>query len=154
METLSIFNKLPETKLQVEKTAVQIKDAVLNGEVDPLLFAAQVSAMEKLFTTLKSDILIKDCILSAAEKYGKKPFEKGNATFQIREFGVTYDYSNCNDSELDLLNKQILELTEKKKARETFLKSISFDSEIYGADGIQILPPIKKSSTQVSVTLK
>lgn len=154
MEKLSIFNKLPETKLQVEKTAAQIKAAVLNGDVDPLTFAALVSAMEKLFTTLKSDILIKDCVLSAAEKYGAKPFEKGNAIFQIREFGVTYDYSNCNDSELDLLNKQILELTEKKKARETFLKSISFDSEIYGADGIQILPPIKKSSTQVSVTLK
>lgn len=153
MEKLAIFSKLPETKIQVEKTASQIKSAVLDGEIDPLLFAAQVSAMEKLFTTLKSDILIKDCILSAAEKYGKS-FEKGNAKFQIKEIGVTYDFTECNDYELENLNSQINALTEKKKARETFLKSISFDAEIYGADGLQILPPVKKSTTQVSVTLK
>lgn len=154
MGKLAIFSKLPETKSQVEKTAAEIKDAVLNGEVEPLLFAAQVSAMEKLFTTLKSDILIKDCILAEAEKYNQKTFEKGNATFSIKEVGVTYDFTNCNDSEIEVINKQITELTEKKKARETFLKGITINTEVYGSDGVQLLPPIKRSTTQVTVTLK
>lgn len=153
MENLTIFSKLPATKSQVEHAANEIKQAVLNGEVDPLLFAAQVSAMEKLFTTLKSDILIKDCILNEAEKYGKS-FEKGNAKFNIKEVGVTYDFSNCNDFEHENLSVQIAELNDKKKARETFLKNITPETEVYGSDGVQLLPAIKRSTTQVTVTLK
>lgn len=153
MKELSIFNKLPETKSQVENVANEIKQAVLNGEVDPLLFAAQVSAMEKLFTTLKSDTLIKDCVLAEAEKYGKS-FEKGNAKFAIKEVGVTYDFSNCNDFEYENLSIQIAELTEKKKSRESFLKGITIDTEVFGSDGVQLLPAIKRSTTQVAVTLK
>lgn len=154
MGNLAIFSKLPETKLQVEKKAAEIKAAVLNGEVEPLLFAAHISAMEKLFTTLKSDILIKDCILQEAEKYNQKTFEKGNATFSIKEVGVSYDFTNCNDSEIEMINSQIYELNEKKKSRETFLKGITIDTEVYGCDGIKLLPPIKRSTTQVTVTLK
>lgn len=153
MNTISIFSKLPTTKFQIEQIANQIKQSVLDGEVDPLLFAEQVAAMEKLFTTLKSDILIKDCILAEAEKYGKS-FEKGNAKFAIKEVGVTYDFTNCNDFELEKLNAEISELTEKKKAIESFLKGITVNTEVYGSDGIQLLPPIKRSTTQVTITLK
>lgn len=151
--SINIFSKLPQTKEQVENYTKIIRESVLNGEVDALDFAAKISALEKLFTTLKSDILIKDCILNEAEKYGKS-FEKGNAKFNIKEVGVTYDFSNCNDFEYEKLSVQISELTEKKKTRESFLKGISIDTEVYGSDGVQLLPAIKRSTTQVTVTLK
>lgn len=150
---ISIWRKLPETKAQVEQYAGLIRQSVLDGEVDPLLFAAQVSAMEKLFTTLKSDILIKDVILEEAEKYGKS-FEKGNAKFCIKEVGVTYDYTDCQDEEWEQLDSSLKMISERKKKREEFLKAISPDAEIYGANGIQIIPPAKRSSTQVTVILK
>lgn len=150
---ISIWRKMPETKAQVEKYASLIKQSVLEGEVDPLLFAAQVSAMEKLFTTLKSDILIKDCVLQEAEKYGKS-FEKGNAKFAIKEVGVTYDYTDCNDEEWDQLDSSLKMISDRKKERENFLKAITPDTEIYGANGLQIIPPAKRSSTMVTVTLK
>lgn len=154
METLHLFKKLPETKAEIEKTAGQIKSGLLNGEVDPLLFATQVSAMEKLFSSLKSDALIKDCILAEAEKYNQKSFDKGNANFRIQETGVTYEFSGCDDAEWNELTEKIKELTEKKKARETFLKSLTGEMTIYGKDGVQILPALKKSITSVVVTLK
>ena len=151
---ISIFRKLPETKAQIETYARLIKQSVLDGEVEPLTFAAQISALEKLFSNLKSDSLIKDCILEAAEKYGQKSFENSNAKFNIKEVGITYDFSVCDDSEWNKLDSEIKELTEKKKSRETFLKSISGEMEVFGSDGVQIMPSIKRSSTQVVITLK
>lgn len=151
---ISIFRKLPETKQQIESYTKLIKESVLNGEVDSLTFAAQISALEKLFTALKNDILIKDVILQEAEKYGTKQFEKGNAKFQIREVGVTFDFSGCGDSEWEKIDSQIKLLTEKRKERETFLKTITGEMTVFGDDGIQIMPAIKKSSTTVVITLK
>jgi len=150
---ISIFRKLPETKDQVNKYFSLIKESVLNGEVDPLIFAAQISALEKLFTQLKSDHLIKYVILQEAEKYGKN-FDKGNANIRVQEVGVTYDFNGCNDFEWHGLDDAIKELTEKKKARETFLKSLTGEMEVFGSDGVQILPAGKKSTTSVVVTLK
>ncbi len=151
---ISIFRKLPETKAQIDSYTRLIKQSVLDGEVDPLTFAAQVSALEKLFTALKSDVLIKDVILEAAEKYGEKGFEKGNAKFRIQEVGVSYDFAGCGDFIWDNLDSQIKTLTEKKKERETFLKSLTGDMAIFGEDGVQILPAQKRSTTQVVITLK
>ena len=151
---ISLFRKLPETKAQIDTYTRLIKESVLEGEVDPLLFAAQISALEKLFTNLKSDIFIKDAILSAAEKYGGKPFEKGNAKYSIRETGVSYDYEGCGDQIWAELDNQVKVLTEKRKERETFLKSITGDMTVFGDDGVQIIPAQKRSTTQVLITLK
>jgi hypothetical protein len=151
---ISIFRKLPETKEQVGNYVRLIKESVLNGEVEPLQFAANVSALEQLFKALKSDVLIKDVILEEAEKYGAKSFEHGNAKFQIKEVGVKYDFTECNDSELFDIDNELRVLTAKKKARETLLKAISPEDEVYGSDGVQLAPPLKTSTTQVTITLK
>ena len=151
---ISIFNKLPETKSQIKDYTRLIKESVLNGEVDPLQFAAHVSALEQLFKALKADHLIKDVILEEAEKYGVKSFEKDNAKYTIKEVGVKYDFSNCNDSELDQINKDIAELTGEKKKRESLLKAIDPSKEFYDGDGIQLFAPTKTSSTQVTILLK
>lgn len=151
---ISIFRKLPETKSQIKDYTRLIKESVLNGEVEPLEFAAQVSALEQLFKALKSDHLIKDVILEEAEKYNVKSFDKGNAKFQIKEVGVKYDFKNCNDSELNQIVSDIKELTEEKKKRETLLKAIAPDKEFYDGDGVQLFPPIKTSTTQVVIILK
>ena len=151
---ISIFRKLPETKSQVAKYKSLIRDSVLNGEVEPLVFAAQISALEQLFKALKSDHLIKDVILEEAEKRNVKTFEEGNAKFTIKEAGVKWDFKNCNDFELESINDAISELTAKKKSRETILKAIILGTELFGSDGIQLNPAIKTSSTIVSITLK
>ena len=151
---ISIFRKLPETKEQVKKYSELIKSSVLNGEVNPLTFAAQVTALEQLFKSLKDDILIKDRILEEAEKYASKSFEYGNAKFNIREVGVKYDYAGCNDFEYESICNEISKLAEKKKQREEFLKTIKPDIEVFGSDGVQLNMAAKTSSTQVVVLLK
>lgn len=147
---ISLFRQLPETKSQISKYTGLIRQSVLDGEVEPLLFLQQVTALEQLVKSLKSDHLIKDVILEEAEKYGKN-FDHGNANFQIKEVGTKYDFSECGDMKWEELTEKINELTEQRKKREAFLKNI--DGEVYGEDGVQILRPVKSSTTQVVITL-
>lgn len=151
---ISIFRKIPETKDQIKKYSHLVRESVLNLEVEPLQFACYVSALEQLFKALKQDVLIKDAILEEAEKYGSKSFERYNAKFQIKEVGVSYDFSECNDFELAQLDVQIKKLQSKKKERETFLKTIKPEMEVYGSDGVQLNPPLKRSTTSVAIILK
>ena len=151
---ISIFSKLPETKSQVKDYVSIIKESVLNGEVEPLAFASQVSALEQLFKALKQDVLIKDVILEEAEKYGSKSFEKDNAIFQIKEVGVKLYFYDCDDAEWIGLKAEEVKLKKKLKEREDFLKTIKPEMEIFGSDGIQLNPVSKTSTTQVTIILK
>lgn len=83
-------------------------------------------------------------------KHGKTTRQYG-AEFQIKETGVKYDYSICDDSELDELDINIKELTEKKKIREKFLKSIK--GEVFDNNGVKLNAPSKKSTTSVTVKI-
>ena len=126
----------------------------MNGEVDQLEFASQITALEQLFKALKADHLIKDVILEEAEKYGSKSFEHGNSKFQIKEVGTKFDFTSCLDTEWEELDATIKRYSEKKKEREAFLKTIKPDMEVYGSDGIQLMPVVKTSTTQVVIILK
>jgi hypothetical protein len=151
---ISIFKKLPETKEQVKDYHKLIRQSVLDGEVNSLDFAAQITALEQLFKALKQDPLIKDCVLEEAEKHGSKSFEKGNAKFQVKETGVRFDFTNCDDLEWFELDDKEKEIKAKKKNREAFLKAIEPEMEVYGSDGVQLKPAVKTSTTSVAVILK
>ena len=151
---ISLLRKMPENKEEIKNYVRIVKESVLNGEVDPLQFAANVSALEQLFKALKSDPLIKDVILEEAEKHGSKSFEHCNAKFQIKEVGVKYNFDVCNSSTLDDINAGIKRLTAEKKKQETLLKAIPSDKEVYDSEGVQLFPPEKTSTTQVTVILK
>lgn len=151
---LALFKTLPETKSEVEKYTRIIRDEVLEGNINPLSFITTVTALEKLFGNLKSDIMIKDMVLEEAEKYGQKTFVHGNAQFQVKEVGTKYDFTNCDDDQWRRLNADITALSIIKKEREDFLKTIKPDMEVYGADGTRLNPVSKTSTTSVVTILK
>jgi len=157
METesaLSLLNQMPETKSEIERFAKLVMNQIDLGEMrDVLTFAARFKALAKLEETLFGNVLFKDAVLEAAEKYGKN-FEHGNAKFSIREVGTKYDYASCGDVIWEQLDSQMKTLAERKAARETFLKAITGDMTVFGDDGVQIMPPHKTSSTSVTITLK
>lgn len=150
---ISIFRKLPETKEQITSYSRLIRQSVLDGDVDPLLFASQLSALELMIKTLKDDILVKDVILEAAEKYGQKSFTANNATYQIKEVGTSYDFTVCLDVDWELAQCEEQTAKDKRQAREAILKSLTPTSEIYSSEGIQLQMPKKTSKTQVVITL-
>lgn len=154
---ISLLGKLPETKAEIGTFARSIREFMESGEVpdhDIFLFASRVAAIEKLVTALKKDIFISDVILEAAERDGRKNFEEGNASFRIQETGTSYQYNECGDIEYEEIMDNYNKWADKKKNRETFLKNLTPDSEVYGKDGTMLIPPPKSSTTKVVITLK
>lgn len=89
-------------------------------------------------------------------------YEKGKYTttrgvrFELAETGTTYDFSGCNDAQLDLLE---IELKSKKQAvddRKEFLKGLPKEGlEILTNDGevVKLYPPVKTSKSSYKITL-
>ena len=150
---ISLFRKLPETKSQVSEYKNLIRSSVEKGEVNPLVFLKQVTALEQLVKELKQDVVIKNIILEESEKYGAKSFSDFGANFQIKEVGVKYDFSTCNDIVWEDIERKAKAIAVAKKERENFLKTIRNGNEVFGADGVQLEAPRKSSTTQVVITL-
>lgn len=151
---VSILRKMPETKAEGDNFVRLVRQAIEDGEVDPLLVYKNIGMLEMVFKKLKGDIIIRDIVLEAAEKFGAKSFEYQGAKYAIREVGVKYDYAGCGDQEWNDLDYTIRNLTERKKEREELLRAITPEMEVYGADGVKLEPAIKTSTTSIVLTLK
>jgi hypothetical protein len=151
---VSILRKLPENKKQAEHFVQLIREGIENGETDPLLAYKNIAMLEHIFKKLKSDMIIRDVVLEEAEKFNQKSFEYQGVKYTIKEAGVSYKFDKCNDTEWERLDEQIKSLTEKKKERENFLKTIKPEMEVYNEEGVKLNAPIKQSSTIVAITLK
>jgi len=162
----SILSLFETNKEQRKSFVTDVVERLRNGEIDPLKVHLQVKAMEEIITTLTSTdekknknftlaIDYKNMLLRSAEQHGKK-FQLHNAEFSIKEAGTVYDWSKCEDPELNELLAQEKALKEKIKAKQDFLKTVPASGiEIrFGDELVTVYPPAKSSTTSVSVTLK
>jgi chromosome segregation ATPase len=150
MTTLSVINVMPSNKAEVKTFVQDAKERILSGNENTLKIAAQLKAMEEVIKELREDKDIREAVLNEYEKTGKT-FQMFNSEFQKKETGVKYDFSVCGDTEWEDLNKEIEPIKAKIKERETFLKVVK--NQISTTDGIIINPPVKTSTTTVTVTL-
>jgi hypothetical protein len=148
---LSLFET---SKQERQIFAEQITNSLLEGLTDPLKVHLQVKCMEDFIKQITSNSVYKDLIVTEAIKYGKT-FEHHNAKFEIKEAGVKYDFQNCNDPILKELEDKFSILDTEVKERQKFLKSIKESVEVLIGDEIVTLyPPVKTSTTSVTVNLK
>ena len=158
MEQLSTINTLAlfkTSKQQRESFCVDVVTKIENGEADPLKVHAFVKSMEDIVKLLNDNKQYKNLILEAAEQNGKK-FQMFNAEFSVKEVGVKYDYSQCNDPELIEWTAQIEQLNERIKAKQKFLQTVPLAGLdiVVGDEMVKVYPPSKSSTTSVAVTLK
>lgn len=151
--TLARIANAPVTYVEIGNMVYSMKQEIMHGNYNPLDVKLQLKAMEETIKQLQDDEDIRNLILDEAEKHGKA-FEWHGAKMSVREVGVKYDYASTGDSEWAILEAEIKELTEKRKAREKFLVSIPEDGTVSPATGELIYRPAKSSTTSVAVTLK
>ena len=148
---LSLFET---TKAERQDFAQSVVNGLKEGLSDPLKVHLQVKCMEDLIKQITSHPDYKDLTLNEAAKYGKS-FEHYNAKFEIKEMGVKYDYSNCGDPIYNQLAEELAELEKKVKDRQAFLKAVQPGTELLIEDEVIVLyPPIKTSTTSITVNLK
>lgn len=163
IQATSILALMDTTKAERKSFALQILSAIEEGKVSPLMIHCQLKATENLikqFTDAKEGKEIaeqyKSFLLDEAAKYGKK-FDFHSGGFEVKEAGVKYDYSQCNDAEMDKLLAQQETLTQAIKDRETLLKGIKGHLDVIDEETgevVTLYPPVKTSTTTVAVTLK
>jgi hypothetical protein len=155
ISAIGVLSLLETTKEQRESFVRSIVSALDEGQVDPLKIHLQVKNTEDLIKQITADEKYREFLLNEAQKYGKS-FEQYNAKFQVKETGTRYDYSGCNDAELRELERQAAEISERLKARQKFLQNIpaSGIEVLQGDELVTVYPPIKTSTTSVTVTLK
>ena len=148
---LSLFET---TKAERQDFAQSVVNGLKEGLFDPLKVHLQVKCMEDLIKQITSHPDYKDLTLDEAAKYGKS-FEHYNAKFEIKEMGVKYDYSNCGDPIYNRLAEELAELEKKVKDRQAFLKAVQPGTELLIEDEVIVLyPPVKTSTTSITVNLK
>lgn len=148
---LSLFET---TKSERQDFAQSVVNNLKDGLSDPLKVHLQVKCMEDLIKQITTHPDYKDLTLDEAAKYGKS-FEMHNAKFEVKEMGVKYDYSNCGDPIYNRLAEELAELEKKVKDRQAFLKAVQPGTELLIEDEVIVLyPPIKTSTTSITVNLK
>jgi len=132
----------------------QVVNEVVEGIESPTQVGGAIRNLQDILEAIQTDI--KKYIIEEVERNGGN-YTEGGVSFQIKEGGVKWDYSNTNDFTLDEL-KESLELAAKNyKEREGFLKSlpqggVEVIDESTG-EVKKILPPIKSSTTTVAISL-
>lgn len=154
MYQLPVINQsLSKTQLK-NLTEVSLNEIMERGNIIDV--ADLISKMEFFFKELKSKKEYIDYLRSEVEKFGKVHTTSTGTKIELAEVGTKYDYSNCGDTTLMVLENELKTLEEKIKARQEFLKSLPYGGlEILQGDEIVLLrPPLKTSTSSVKVTLK
>lgn len=131
--------------------------AINNEEVNIIDIHQKIKITEELIKAITSDKSYKESLLNEVSKFGKT-HDVNFGKMQIKEAGTKYDYSVCNDSEIDDLLNQKSFLDEKIKDRQKFLQTLpsegltSINEET--GEAVTLYPPAKSSETIVSLTLK
>jgi hypothetical protein len=158
LTTTSLLALFETNKEQRMDFVLRVIDALDSGTVDPLKIHLQVKCMEGIVKGLNENTVYKSHVLDAAEKQGQKSFEFHNSKMEIKEVGVKYDFSKCEDVGLNAMYEKQVQLSEAIKQRETLLKSVpakgmTITDEDTG-ETYTVYPPAKSSTTSVAVTLK
>lgn len=158
LTTTSILKLFETTKSERESFCTDLISRIDSGSVNPLEIHLQVKCMEDVVKLLNANNNYKKAVLDASESMGEKSFQFHNAKFEIKETGVKYDFSKCEDAVLERLYKQQEEISAAVKNRETMLKTVPAKGMIVTdeetGETFTVYPPAKSSTTNVAVTLK
>lgn len=158
LTTTSILSLFQTNKSERESFCLDVIDKIDSGNVDPLIIHLQVKCMEDILKLLNSNDTYRKSVLDACDNRGEKRFDFHNAKFEVKETGVKYDFSKCEDPILNDFLRQQEEIDKNVKDRQAFLKTVpakgmSLLNEETGEMFI-VYPPAKSSTTSVAVTLK
>lgn len=153
-KALSTISSLPSNKEELYSFSRMLKDEIIADNKETLPILGKLKIIEKLVKDILEDKEVKERFLKDRLRYSEKEVVKFNGIdFSVRETGVKYDYSASSDVKWMDLDKQIKELTEKRKEREKLLQNIPTEGLVDPDNGNYITRPPKSSETMVIVKI-
>lgn len=152
MKDLQLSNWQPN-KNEIERVATEMVQGIIDGNVQTDKALLTIRAIRMAMESAEDKI--KDQVIDELHKRGKEGFDVYGAKVNLKELGVKYDYNNCLDPIWNDLDAEVKRLSELKKEREAFLKSITkamtFVDDSTG-EVVTIHPPIRQSTTSYTIT--
>ena len=129
MTKLKQIESYPVTKTKQSEWASSIMKPLMDGEVDPIEFIVKIKGLSTALYEVEKNREVKELVIREIEKTGKSVSWNG-AMLTVRETGVRYDFTGCNDPVYASLLKQKTEIETKMKEREAFLKNVPEDTTV------------------------
>jgi hypothetical protein len=134
--------------------AKSLLQLIEEGHIDALSVAMQMKYLQDVMEIVKEKL--REYVLNELNKYPKgEDITKHGASFQIKEAGVSYDYSNCNHAHYNELKQQIAILNDQCKEIEKFLRTVKDSMTVVDestGEIITIHAPVRKSTSTYQVT--
>ena len=157
MENLALLSQFPTSKTEQKEMVEQMVTALKSGNENPLRIEAAMANIEAVVKEYRANKDVKEILLDEVRKYHNATAEIYNATFQEREVGVKYDFSQCGHVRYNELTEQIAALTEQKKQLEAEIrahKDMFIYTDLETGESYEVNPPKRTASCQVVVTIK
>lgn len=154
MTALKKIDEYPLTRSKQQEWAAGIMQPLLDGEVDPIEFITKIKGLQSALAEVEKNKAVKDLVIREIGKHGKSASWNG-ATITLREAGVKYDYSVCNDPVYHKLMQQKEELDKQLKEREQFLKSVPQGTTILDEETgevYQLAPAVRMASESYAIS--
>lgn len=151
---LRLFDGLTKSALK-EIAAAAVNNVLANG--NPLEAAESLSAMELFIKGMKSDKRFTDYVREETGKHPKGFTANSGAKIELSEVGSSYDFSQCGDVVLEMLEADFYKAENNLKERKEFLKKVPIagvDVIVpYSGEVIKVYPPSKSSTSSYKITL-
>lgn len=144
---------LPSNNEEVEYFKRHAVEEIGNGDYPALKIKGQLVRLINMLTDINESEELRNACLSEIDLENGSEYKSSEFTIKKGEFGTKYDYSGCGHIGYENAVKDVEEATKKKKAIESFLKSIK-ETYIDEETGLVYQPPVKTSKTNVSVSFK
>ena len=157
MKEIALLSQFPTSKTEQKEMVAQMVEALKTGNENPLRIEAAMANIEAVVKEYRGNKEVKEILLDEVRKYPKSIAEIYNATFQEKEVGVKYDFSECGHVRYNELVEQIASLTEQKKQLEAEIrahKDMFIYTDLETGESYEVNPPKRTASCQVVVTIK
>lgn len=157
MKEIALLSQFPTSKTEQKEMVDIMVEALKSGNENPLRIEAAMANIEAVVKEYRGNKEVKEILLDEVRKYPKSIAEIYNATFQEKEVGVKYDFSECGHIRYNEIVEQIAALTEQKKQLEAEIrahKDMFIYTDIETGESYEVNPPKRTASCQVVVTIK
>lgn len=147
--TNSLFDLSKKQIQALVKNTVEHED--LAGNVLANILKAKKA--EEFFKNIQEEL--KKDALKEAEKHPERVVEVYGAKFEKTSVYTEYDFSNCNDSMLEFLQRQFDYDKKKLEERKEFLKSLRESIIVTDEDTgetYKVFPPVRKTTDGLKIT--
>jgi hypothetical protein len=150
-----VLSLMANTSTECDVFSDQIIQSVKDGEESAIKVLVQMTAMSRVIDRVKKEI--KNNYLNESEKYPGNSFEFMGNSIQKGDVKTEYDFTVCGHPEWTHLENVITDSKEAQKEIETFLKALKQPTSFLDkgtGEWIDIIPPLKKSTPGLKVSIK